>query len=142
MMGKRRHSRLLATAVSLLLAAGATCVATAAGDAHVESLASDSGLRLPLPPLATVASGDPSGATWMQTGLISGTVISAEREFAMALRAAGWKLDKTIALGRMPGGSKLALWTRRERRVLLMLWETEIGTCGFAWGDERASGDS
>lgn len=141
MMGRRRHSRLFATAVSLL-AVGAACLATADGDTRVERPSSDSGLRLPLPPLATVASGDASGATWMQTGLISGTVISAEREFALALRAAGWKLDKTIALGRAPGGSKLALWTRRGRRVLLMLWETEIGTCGFAWGDERASGDS
>ena len=94
-------------------------------------------VKMPLPPLAKVASTDSSGQTWQQSGQMSGTVEGAHKEFAMAFGAAGWALNKTIALGRLSARSELMIWTRGKQRILLMLWEKETGTCGFAWGEER-----
>ena len=94
-------------------------------------------LELPLPPLAEVLSSDSSGQAWRQSGQMGGSVEGVRKELAMALGAAGWALNKTIALGRLSARSELMIWTRRRQRVLLMVWEKETGTCGFAWGEER-----
>lgn len=91
---------------------------------------------VPLPPLAAVTFTDASGQTWQQGGEIGGSLEAALREFAAALGAAGWGLDKTIMLGRLSARSGITVWTRRRQRVLLMLWEKEAGTCGFSWGVE------
>ncbi len=94
-------------------------------------------LKVPLPPLAEVLSTDCSGQTWQQSGQMGGTVEGVRNELAMTLGTAGWVLDKTIALGRLAARSELMIWTRRKQRMLLMVWEKETGTCGFAWGEER-----
>lgn len=90
-----------------------------------------------LPALARVTADEPSGETWRQVGELGGSVATARGECAAALAAAGWRLDKTIVLGRSPARSELMLWIRGSRRVLFMVWEKEAGTCGFAWGEER-----
>jgi hypothetical protein len=93
-------------------------------------------IAVPLPPLAELTFTDASGQTWRQGGEIGGSLEAALQEFAAALGAAGWGREKTIMLGRLSARSGLTLWTRRRQRVLLMLWEKEAGTCGFAWGRE------
>lgn len=91
---------------------------------------------LPLPPLAVVKSEDSTGKTWRQTGKLRGTVEHAGREFRQALACGGWKVEKMIASGRLAARSQLMVCCRRRQRVLLMVWEEEVGTCGFAWGRE------
>ena len=137
-MSKFAYTRYCAAAACLLAASRPSCVAATSADVRLSRPATTAAFVIPLPPLATITQTGGSTETWRQTGAIHGTVISAEREFSLALRQGGWKIEKSIALGRAPGRSKLILWTRRKQRVLLMLWETEIGACGFAWGDERA----
>ena len=90
-----------------------------------------------LPALVRVQTNDASGETWRQSGEIGGTVVVAGGEFRMALVAAGWRLDKTIVLGRHTSRSELMLWVRQKRRILFMVWEKEAGMCGFAWGEEQ-----
>jgi len=90
-----------------------------------------------LPPLARVEYADASGATWQQSGSLGGSVASAGAELRMALATQGWRLDKTIVLKNLPSRSELMLWIRRERRIIMMLWETGAGSCGFAWGEEK-----
>jgi hypothetical protein len=94
-------------------------------------------LAVPLPPLARVGADDASGETWRQTGEIGGSVAAARGEFRAALGAAGWRLDKTIVLGRGIARSELMVWVRNKRRILFMVWDKEAGTCGFAWGEEK-----
>lgn len=91
---------------------------------------------LPLPPLAVVKSEDSTGKTWRQSGKLRGTVELAGREFRQALACGGWKVEKMIASGRLAARSQLMVCCRRRQRVLLMVWEEEVGTCGFAWGRE------
>ena len=117
------NRRLLRGLVSLaVLAAGAATAAAAA---------------VALPALARVRTADPSDGTWRQSGELGGSVAAAGAECRMALAAAGWRLDKTIVLGRAPVRSELMVWVCRNRRILFMVWEKEAGTCGFAWGEER-----
>jgi len=90
-----------------------------------------------LPPLARARPAGPQDGTWRQSGELGGSVAAAGAECRMALAAAGWRLDKTIVLGRAPVRSELMVWVCRNRRILFMVWEKEAGTCGFAWGEER-----
>ncbi len=90
-----------------------------------------------LPALARARTADPLDGTWRQSGELGGSVAAAGAECRMALAAAGWRLDKTIVLGRAPVRSELMVWVCRNRRILFMVWEKEAGTCGFAWGEER-----
>lgn len=99
--------------------------------------AEDGGLPPPLPPLAAVTGNDASGETWQQSGRMSGTLEVVRGDFRQAFRRDGWSLDKTIPLGRAPNRSELSLWARAGRRIMLMLWEKDVGTCGFAWGEAR-----
>ncbi len=94
-------------------------------------------LALPLPPLAQVTSNDRSGKTWQQSGEMCGTVEGARDEFVQVLKSNGWKLSKRISLGRSRERSELLVLTTAKRRVLFMVWEKEIGKCGFAWGKEQ-----
>jgi len=91
---------------------------------------------LPLPPLAVVNNEDSTGKTWRQSGKLRGTVEHAGREFRQALACGGWKVEKMIASGRLAARSQLMICCRRRQRILLMVWEEEVGTCGFAWGKE------
>jgi hypothetical protein len=118
------------------LAAGTALAAQRQGGWRVVA-AAEQPPAVPLPALARVHATDRSGETWRQTGELGGSVAAARREFVMALGAAGWALDKTIALGRSPARSELMVWTRQKRRILFMVWEKEAGTCGFAWGEEN-----
>lgn len=93
-------------------------------------------MAVPLPPLANVTFADVSGQTWQQGGEIGGSLEAALQDFAVALGTAGWGRDKTIMLGCLSARSGITVWTRRGQRVLLMLWEKEAGTCGFALGRE------
>ena len=122
-----------------LLACGATREAAAETSAwQVVAMAPEGErLKVPLPPLAAVLSADRTGQTWQQSGQMSGTVEGVHKEFAMTLGAAGWALNKTIALGRSTARSELMIWTCRKQRILLMVWEKEAGTCGFAWGEDK-----
>lgn len=92
--------------------------------------------RVPLPPLAVVRSEDLTGKTWQQSGELRGTVEGASLEFRQALASCGWRLEKAIAMGRLAGRSTLLVCSRRQQRILLMVWEKEVGKCGFAWGRE------
>ncbi len=91
---------------------------------------------VPLPPLAVVKSEDLAGKTWRQSGELRGTVEGASREFRQALAGRGWRLEKAIAMGRLAGRSALLVCSRGRQRILVMVWEKEVGTCGFAWGRE------
>jgi hypothetical protein len=97
----------------------------------------DASLTVPLPPLARVVSASSDRQMWRQTGELGGSVVSARGDFMMALSAGGWALNKTIVLGREPERSELMVWTLRKRRILFMVWEKEVGTCSFAWGEEK-----
>lgn len=92
--------------------------------------------RVPLPPLAVVKSEDATGKTWRQSGELRGTVEGASLEFRQALAGGGWRLEKAIAAGRLTGRSALLVCSRGRQRILVMVWEKEVGTCGFAWGRE------
>lgn len=135
-MRSGRTTKVLAGVAAMALAGGAA-KAESACVWRVAPLAQAPAWTLPLPPLATVTDDDASGQSWRQAGEIGGSVASAGREFRMALGAAGWKLDKAVAMGRGPRRSELMIWTRQTCRVLFMVWEKETGTCGFAWGEER-----
>lgn len=115
--------------------AGLCAAAVACGAARAAGPAGP--LDVPLPALARVVSSGPGGVMWQQTGELSGSVASARGEFAMALGARGWALSRTMVMGRAPAGSELMVWTLRKRRILVMVWEKEAGSCGFAWGEER-----
>ncbi len=91
---------------------------------------------VPLPPLARVTASDPDGASWRQSGEISGTVAGAHGDFSAAMARAGWVLQKTIVLGRVPQHSELMMWRKNKQQVLLMIWEKRAGLCGFSWGVE------
>lgn len=91
-----------------------------------------------LPPLAVVTGTESrAGKTWMQEGLVGGALEVACRDFKQAMRAGGWRLDKTIAMGKPGHRSELAIWLRRGQRVLVMITEREPGLCEFTWGEER-----
>ena len=135
MRSGRIHRRRGATVLAACWLAAAAAAGSAPRWRVVSGAAADD--ALPLPPLARVATADVSGKTWRQAGELGGSVVAARADFWTALSAAGWTLDKTIVLGRAHAVSELMVWTRRRRRVLLMVWEKEAGTCGFAWGEER-----
>lgn len=90
----------------------------------------------PLPPLAEVTRDADAEGTWRQTGRISGSLAVVRREFAACFSRGGWNFDKAIPLGRVTATSEITIWTRGSRRLLLMIWEKEAGTCGFAVGEE------
>lgn len=127
--------RLVALMVLVCCAAGAS-----GGDLpgkRVGTLEKETGLVLPVPPLAVVSKNDRSGKTWQQTGSIDGALPVVSRDFRQSLQAAGWSLDKTIKVGEGMDRMELAIWTRSGHRVLVMIWEKEPGQCGFSWGEER-----
>ena len=130
------NKRLVILCAGLL--AGAAVAADVARACRVVPFGSAAAaLAVPLPPLATVKATDASGKTWRQSGEMSGSVEGARREFAMALGAAGWALDKAIVLGQGSTKSELMIWTCRKHRILFMVWEKEPGVSGFAWGQEK-----
>ena len=100
-------------------------------------LARETELALPLPPLAQVTSADRSGPPWRQSGELRGSVESARNDFTQVLGANGWRVEKRIAQGRLGDRSELLMLASARQRVLLLLWEIEVGKCGFAWGKER-----
>lgn len=125
-----------ALCAGVLMAAAAA--ATEAPQAwRVVPLERDSAPMLPLPPLALVTSTDRSGQTWQQCGEMSGTVEGASKEFCQAFKANGWQVFKRITMGRLTGRTELLIVTKMKQRVLFMVWEKEVGTCGFAWGKEN-----
>ncbi len=120
-----------------VLAAAAAVAAETPQAWRVVPLERDSAWVLPLPPLAQVTSTDRSGQTWQQCGEMSGTVEGASKDFCQAFRADGWQVSKRITLGRLTGRSELLVLAKLKHRVLFMVWEKEVGTCGFAWGKEK-----
>ncbi len=105
--------------------------------ARVGILEKDEKLVVPIPPLASITGQDDTGATWQQTGTMAGALDRVRADFRQSMRAGGWVLDKTIAVGRSANRSELAIWTTRGHRILLMIWEKEAGLCGFSWGEEK-----
>ncbi len=92
---------------------------------------------VPLPPLAArVTPIEAPGQTWQQQGELSGSVPSVGAELRLVLGGGGWTLRKTMTVGRGSARSELMIWTRSKHRILVMVWEKEAGTCGFAWGEE------
>lgn len=106
------------------------------GSWRVVSLPRTGPIQMPLPPLAVVTEEHESGETWRQAGGLSGTLELARKEFELAFRSRGWIPDKVIPLGKRYYRSELSIWTRRHQRVLLMIWEKDVGACAFAWGEE------
>ena len=93
-----------------------------------------SDVKLPLPPLAVVTGEDGSGATWKQSGELKGTVEGVCAEFRQALAVQGWRIEKVIATGHQTSRLRLLACCCKQQRVLVMVWEKEVGLCGFAWG--------
>lgn len=91
---------------------------------------------LDLPPLASVQNTDDSGTTWRLSGELPGNLPVARREFGAALRRQGWRGKLRIPLDRGARKAELVLWSKADRRVLLMLWDTAPGRCGFSIGEE------
>ena len=110
---------------------------TVAWAGEVEVLEKAGRLVVPLPPLATITGNDESGATWQQTGTLPGSLAVASGDLKQALRAGGWKLEKTISLGKSGKASELMIWTSHGHRILVMVREKEAGLSGFSWGEER-----
>ena len=94
-----------------------------------------------LPPLCVVQYEGPARGAWRQSGELAGGLDVARNDFRANLDKQGWSLDKIIPLGRAPRTAELHLWVRRERRLLVMLWEAGAGRCGFAVGEEPRNGD-
>lgn len=115
------------------------CCLLACLAARGASLPGPEGSGLIALPVLAVVTGTESkdGKTWMQEGIMGGTLEVACRDFRQALRAAGWRVDKTMVMGKPGQRSELAIWLRRGQRVLVMITEREPGLCEFTWGEER-----
>lgn len=126
------------TKQSLILVAMAVLLWSCfAGSAGVVKAGTAGRNRVTLPVLAVVTGNEAAaGKTWMQEGLLGGSLDVARREFKQSMRAGGWTLDKTISMGTVGQRSELSIWIRRGHRVLLMIAEREPGVCGFTWGEE------
>ena len=92
------------------------------------------GAAISLPPLAVVLEEDPGGNTWRETGEISGSLEITQKNFQRSLAREGWVLQRTIPLAQGPRRSRLCLWQRQGRELLVMLWQKKPGKCGFSWG--------
>ena len=93
--------------------------------------------EMELPPLAVVESTDGSGETWQKSGSISGGLPVARADFRKSLERQGWRFDKVVPLDSGRQIRELCLWTRGKRSVMVMLWESSAGKCGFALGEMR-----
>ena len=89
-----------------------------------------------LPPLAKVLDKDPGTDRWQATGLLSGGLPLARREFGLCLDRQGWSKSSKTVTGRPGKNLSVTVWTRGRRRLLLMLWEKGPGTTGFSLGEE------
>jgi hypothetical protein len=138
---RRRNSGLIKGLLLLIMVfCGITGQAANVISVRVETLEKAKKLVVPIPPLASITGRDDDGATWQQTGTMAGALDRVRGDFRQSMRAGGWVLDKTIAMGRAANRSELAIWTIRGHRILLMIWEKEAGLCGFSWGEETGGG--
>ncbi len=90
-----------------------------------------------LPPLATPATADQPGdeATWRQTGELPAAFATARLDWQKCLRQQGWQPTRQMPLSTAAGARReLSAWQRRDQRLLLLLWEGQLGRTGFAWG--------
>jgi hypothetical protein len=129
-------SKGLALVLGLLAGVAAAGTNAAAASWRVLPLERAPAVTWPLPPLAEVTRGADGEGTWRQTGRIGGSLATVRSEFAAGFSRGGWSFDKAIPLGKVTTTSEIMIWTRGSRRLLLMIWEQEAGTCGFAVGEE------
>ena len=94
------------------------------------------GEEIGLPPLAEVAERDPGMDRWQVTGSLPGAMPVARRDFGLCLDRQGWSRKSTTVTGRPGAVLSLTVWTKGERRLLLMLWEKELGKTRFSLGEE------
>ena len=86
-----------------------------------------------LPPAARVTERSGSGAGWLEQGIVSVTVASAEGQFRAALARGGWSFAHKIALpGR--GMGSVSSFTKGGSELTLMLTRLDVGRTRFSWG--------
>lgn len=95
-----------------------------------------------LPPLCVVDVNDPTSEGWQITGHVAATIIAARDDFGRALRRQGWKNDLSIPISGRNHHAEISVWQKRNRRLLLMMWEEGVGRSGFSLGEETAKQES
>lgn len=94
-------------------------------------------VELELPPFAMVIRNDTTGDTWRQTGEASGNFIAVCEDFNVCLQKQGWKRAQAIPLSVENPAGTLSVWTRGAQRIILMIWERDLDTCIFMWGEDQ-----
>ena len=118
-----------------LFLVGRICIADEGSALRLVAL-SDPEVGSELPPLAELQREDDSGKTWRKSGELPGSFLVARKDMMRCLDRRGWVVNKIIPLGKTSRRSELLTWEKGSRRLLLMLWEIEPGTCGFSMGEE------
>ena len=91
--------------------------------------------QLELPREAVVVERDDTGKQWQLSGTVPTSMTVARKDFEVCLNRQGWKLLHTTPTS-IPGQrSELSTWTKGERRLLLMLTETEGRQSVFCIGE-------
>ncbi|MFH0907369.1 MAG: hypothetical protein V1929_01220 [bacterium] len=91
--------------------------------------------RLELPREAVVLDRDDTGTRWQLSGTIPVSMTVARKDFEVCLNRQGWKLLHTTPTS-VPGQrSELSTWVKGERRLLLMLTESDGRQSVFCIGE-------
>ena len=119
-------------AVMALLVAAARCASSGA------AVPSPRFSRLELPPLALVIDRNESENAWNVVGRLSGGLETVFEDFRLSTSRQGWSW-RTVTL-QEAGPPKTALIELRQgqSRLLLMIWESGAGRCGFSLGEVPA----
>ncbi len=94
--------------------------------------------QVELPPLARVIERDETENAWNVTGRLPGGFETAFDDFRLSMNRQGWSWH-TVTL-RQNTSRKIALiaLSKGRARLLLMIWESGPGQCGFSLGEDRA----
>lgn len=97
--------------------------------------------RVELPPLTRVIARDGTENAWNVTGRLSSGFETAFDDFRLSMNRQGWSWH-TVTL-RQNSSPKIALiaLSKGRSRLLLMIWESGPGQCGFSLGEDHAEDD-
>ena len=90
------------------------------------------GMIFALPMDAVIEKNNPPGQGWTQIGSMECNLSAASRSFESCLNRQNWR---TVAVYTMKNGRKLYNFSKQDKHITLMLWEKNIGKCGFSWGE-------
>ncbi len=97
----------------------------------------ETGVTVEFPPLARVTERDDSGTTWNVVGWQNGGLETVFDDFRLCLTRQGWAWNTVLVREQGSGKMALVVAQRGRNRLLLMLWESGPGVCGFSVGEDR-----